>query len=359
MKRIEWIDVVRGMAILLIIIGHSLYVYSFSNLAKVIFAVHVPVFFVLSGYLFKERDWKKTTTGLSTNVLLPYFGTSIIIVAISWIALSFPGIKGLTGFDSLTHAILAALYGIGTPSKLPGSQGLIVPAIGAIWFLLAMFVGNLMFNLTLKVTKRAKAQLVWMLVIAVVLATIGFGTVKFILLPWSINAALISQVFYWFGYALKQYDLVERWYWSYLVGGIILWALSAWSGFFYLNVGFAANPILASLGGMGGSYGLILLAKFIAEKTPRMSWTWLTWFGRESLIVMCFHDVDLDNFKIAGKLFTLSSSHLNNVIGVIIVIIYHVIFVSVVILLIPHLPIVRSVYMHRQFSFGRRKKQPA
>ena len=57
-KRIDWIDIVRAMGMFLIIMGHTLEGYTYSIVGKLIFAVHVPVFFVLSGYLYKEKPVK-------------------------------------------------------------------------------------------------------------------------------------------------------------------------------------------------------------------------------------------------------------------------------------------------------------
>nr|WP_235725545.1 acyltransferase family protein [Liquorilactobacillus sucicola] len=55
MKRIEWIDLTRGLAMLMIVVGHSLYGYTFSFFARVLFAVHVPFFlFFLDIYLNKK-----------------------------------------------------------------------------------------------------------------------------------------------------------------------------------------------------------------------------------------------------------------------------------------------------------------
>ena len=53
-KRIEWIDYCRGLAILMMIAGHSLGNTS-PYIANFIFAVHMPIFFVLSGILLKEK----------------------------------------------------------------------------------------------------------------------------------------------------------------------------------------------------------------------------------------------------------------------------------------------------------------
>ncbi|MFT8500298.1 MAG: acyltransferase family protein, partial [Liquorilactobacillus satsumensis] len=58
MKRIEWIDIARGLAMLMIVAGHTLFGFTFSPVARMIFAVHVPIFLVLSGYKFNERKLK-------------------------------------------------------------------------------------------------------------------------------------------------------------------------------------------------------------------------------------------------------------------------------------------------------------
>ena len=55
-KRIEWIDIARGFAILFVIIGHSLGNYFSSYFANLIYVFHMPIFFVLSGYLYKRKN---------------------------------------------------------------------------------------------------------------------------------------------------------------------------------------------------------------------------------------------------------------------------------------------------------------
>ena len=59
-KRIEWIDICRGLAIILVIIGHSnLETGMAFNLKSIIYSFHMPLFFVLSGYLFYNIKDKK------------------------------------------------------------------------------------------------------------------------------------------------------------------------------------------------------------------------------------------------------------------------------------------------------------
>ncbi|GAB6093636.1 acyltransferase family protein [Furfurilactobacillus curtus] len=373
MKRIEWIDLTRGIAMIMIIIGHSMYVYSASGLVRLFFAVHVPIFFVLSGYLFKRRSWSRLLKGLMGNILLPYFGTVLIIMFLSWLAPGLPGWVGIKGLGSLSKAALAGIAGVGTSlpvskAALVGISGvatpvpfifnhnLSVPAIGVIWFLLAMFLGNLIFNGLLNIRRYFKCSDMVLFLLSIVLTGMGFGLTKFGVLPWSLNAALVSQSFYWFGFWLRQTNLMDTWCkhsWI-LVVAVILWGLSAWIGPFYLNIGFAANPFFAVIGAMGGSFTIIIFAKWLSN-FDRKRLSWLTLFGKESLIVMCIHMIDLDNLKLGDFIFAHSNALFGPLLAVILVILYRILLTTVAVYLIPHLPWIRSVYMHRQFPFKRKK----
>lgn len=53
-KRIDYIDIVKGITIILMIIGHV------SNIPTIlrtfIFSFHMPLFFIISGYTFKKKN---------------------------------------------------------------------------------------------------------------------------------------------------------------------------------------------------------------------------------------------------------------------------------------------------------------
>ena len=54
-KRIDWIDTTRGIAIILVVLGHCIG-YVDSTVNKVILAFHMPLFFFLSGCCAKKND---------------------------------------------------------------------------------------------------------------------------------------------------------------------------------------------------------------------------------------------------------------------------------------------------------------
>ena len=113
-------------------------------------------------------------------------------------------------------------------------KSLTINAIGAIWFLLAMYFGNIIFNILIKSSRGN------LFVSGVVATAITFGGFYLsdmgILLPWSLNAAMASQLFYYGGYLIRKFDLIEKYGISGSIVGIALWMISAQSGFLYLAV---------------------------------------------------------------------------------------------------------------------------
>ena len=52
MKRIEWVDIARGIGIILVILGHI----GIGKVGKFIYSFHIPLFFFLSGFCFSGNN---------------------------------------------------------------------------------------------------------------------------------------------------------------------------------------------------------------------------------------------------------------------------------------------------------------
>lgn len=343
-RRIDWIDIVRAVGMFLIIMGHTLETYTFSIVGKLIFAVHVPVFFVLSGYLYKEKNLKKILKDGSVNLLLPYLTTAIIVVIITRFNSIFP--NWIYNLD-LHDFGLATFYGSGTTLAPFWNEKTTINAIGAIWFLLAMYFGNIIFSIIMKRSRN--------LYISGVLATIitfsGFYLSNMrIWLPWSLNAAMASQLFYYGGYLIRKFDLIEKLNVVGCLGGFGLWGASAFSGFLYLNIAYADSPILAVFGGIGGSFTLMYLAKLLCE--TKFDWNMVQYYGQMSLIVLCVHLIDLNSLAISGKIYgSLVQMTGSQFFAVSIEILYRFLMTVIGIIVIPRVPFVRSCYLGRKYPF--------
>lgn len=54
--RINWIDFAKGVAIILVVIGHV--IPESINLFGFIYAFHMPFFFIMAGYLLNTEKWR-------------------------------------------------------------------------------------------------------------------------------------------------------------------------------------------------------------------------------------------------------------------------------------------------------------
>ena len=87
-KRIRWLDVAKGLAIILVVLGHAASPLAASNiLAKFIlnltYTIHMPVFFYLAGlandsFSKKNLSIHKQIQSKFIRLLVPYFTFSII-----------------------------------------------------------------------------------------------------------------------------------------------------------------------------------------------------------------------------------------------------------------------------------------
>jgi len=76
-KRIQWIDLCKAIGIYLVVLGHFLPVGT--PLKIIIYSFHVPLFFILSGFLLKtERGWVSQVFRRARLLLLPYFGFAAV-----------------------------------------------------------------------------------------------------------------------------------------------------------------------------------------------------------------------------------------------------------------------------------------
>ncbi len=75
-KRIEFIDISKGIGILLVIIGHM---NINQSLLQYIMSFHMPLFIILSGMTFNHHKIKHNISAL----LIPYFTMGFIMISLN------------------------------------------------------------------------------------------------------------------------------------------------------------------------------------------------------------------------------------------------------------------------------------
>ncbi|WP_137625015.1 acyltransferase family protein [Lactiplantibacillus pingfangensis] len=349
MKRIRWIDTVRGIAILAVIVGHSLQQTDNGLLNQYIYAVHMPIFFILSGYLYREKGYKREFTNGLKNLVVPYAFTALMVIILGLLTpYSFHILKAQ--FPDFQSAIKGSLYGAGDVGKYAFFQN--IQPIGAIWFLLAMFLAIQIFNVLMRITKDVYHREFVRFVFFSTCGVVGFEIGQVYLLPWSLNAAFLVQVFLYMGYLMKKWRLPYKISWLLLLISFGLWTVSASQGFLSVVTTRSPNMLVSIVGAFGGAVCLIQFGKWLSRFKKMGSF--LQKCGHYSIIIFCFHLIDLDAFNVGGVL----AARMNNSVGpnvaAIIVIVYHLIIPLMAMYTIKWVPIVRSIYLSREYPFLKR-----
>ncbi|RMW41841.1 acetyltransferase [Lactiplantibacillus pentosus] len=361
-KRIEWIDIAKGIAILAVVVGHTLGPYNGQFFGSLIFAFHMPIFFILSGYLYHPRPPIQECRRGVVNLLLPYLATAVLVLVVSAVARWLPHNPVLLAyFPNWQTGLLAAVYGAGSPVFNPWHWQ--VQPIGAVWFLLSMFIAIQLFNgwmaLTARYAQRTRQDLArGVIVIALAISGGVLGQIAY--LPWAFNAALLAQAFLYAGYLVRQTNLLQRMPAPWYLLLTFMWLLSAFQGYFALTVPVSPNLLISVMGGVAGSLCVIRFSEWLSQHAARSVVQGLKRYGQLSLVVLCFHLIDLDVIGLAGWVNGLVLPHGGPLIATVATIGYRIAFVTLAMWAIPHLPVLRACFLPRQYSFKwlqRREKQ--
>jgi len=182
--RMNDIDILKGIGIILMVIGHMHYWPAFN---KFIFGFHMPLFFWISGYLYrKPNDLLTYIRRKARTLLVPYFTVGLGYSLIDW-ARSKWDFKQLM-FD-LKGVLVKTTYDL--------------PVESALWFLFALFWVELMYAALDIVVRNRRIQAV----VIVAVTIIGCCWTRwFHYLPWGINSAMSALGFFALGCQFRRQD---------------------------------------------------------------------------------------------------------------------------------------------------------
>lgn len=278
-QREQWADVARGMGIIAVVAGHTFA--PTSNATQWIFAFHMPLFFILSGYFFSIRGGFKVTAARRAKALLvPYVATVAIYLIYTVLVLGRP--------QHIESWIASLMYASGKEIQ----QFPAIEPIGPMWFLPALFAASLIaYGIESMFGKWAGKLLGIGLAVA---AGIAIG--RYIFLPLSIDVALVVQLYLFFGLAARRQQWIDsaqrlalaKW----LVLGLCAIALvvERYDVVTSLNNRDYRHFAVQVAGAIGGSVLVIWAATVIARH--RLAAVPLAYIGRAAIVILCFHVVD-------------------------------------------------------------------
>lgn len=161
----EYIDIARGIGIVMVVLGHSITKdiaaenAGFYLLRNVIYIVHMPLFFVISGFLFQYNKKKYMKYSKSRYVrkkfsalMIPYITYSILVYAIIYVGTNMNKVGGILLEQGYYKPSLSEfLLSVGTYIKHQD---------GHLWFCYVMFVVLVINRLLIRVNVSVTAILV-------------------------------------------------------------------------------------------------------------------------------------------------------------------------------------------------------
>ena len=285
-KRIDYIDVAKGIGIVMVVMGHNDFALISPFAHKLIYSFHMPMFFFMSGMFFKpDMPFWAFIQHRYNRVLRPFLLTILLIYFAS---ISFSKVSLLMASRRLLKAMYANGY------YLDWVQ---------LWFLPHLFVVSLFAYLFFQAMRRSGVhRLRWVILpILYVVGVLGitlfypfevnvmgreytvFG------LPLSLDLVFVSGFFFILGFELnrKQNDALFENPLTLLISGSTL-ILLVW--YFPARIDFntrqfsslAINTAEALLG--------ILFILAISKQLERVSWlsSLFRYIGQASLVILIF-----------------------------------------------------------------------
>jgi acyltransferase len=251
MNRDAGLDSVRVLGIIAVVAGHVWW--DDAVVRQVIYTWHVPVFFFLSGYLWKDRaaDGSARTTRSELKSRMK----TLAVPYLSWLALiSVFYIPWLFVADRATVRYIAGPFIGGAYSAKPYS---------AFWFLTALFFAALLY----RALHRFPGWVPWAISAAgLALAHFAPGLVKAV--PLSIGISCGALVFILLGRAARRLETRIRHRLPYAVSLIVVAAAMVFLGSDGLDMKQAdfGYPFVGVLVATALSWGLVMFAQ-VAAKT--------------------------------------------------------------------------------------------
>lgn len=268
--RLDWLDVAKGYGIVMMIIGHL----HFDTLKLYFYTCHMPLFFFLSGYVFRPYDswhtfWRKKVRSL----LIPYFFYGLVqlpfyfFYTVGWSKLNAAFVWG-----KIVDFLLQRRFWL-------------------FWFLTCLFLVEIVFYFLVHYLKNS----LWLAAAVIALAVISltYYAAGGKPLIWNLDAVGTALPFYYLGFLFRRLHLPvcrpwqrRAWCWFALLLLVDYLCLRTNQYFgqttlemYNSHYGF---PPITYLGAVAGIGAIVIFSQFF---TPRL----IRYFGRHSLYYFAWH----------------------------------------------------------------------
>ena len=276
-SRIDYLDVAKGIGIILVVWGHIVPVTY--GIGLYIFSFHMPLFFLTSGILFYYKQNWRTDSFLTSlrskikGILYPYIVFGVLTAAIYFVC------------GDRTTALQKLIVTL-------DCEGAMI-----LWFLPVLFVAEMLFILIAKYVKNIK--IIFLIIAAMIAISFFFKTNayesidNFILknamrFLYLLGKSVLACIFLFAGYAFAwiRERLRSRLllYWILMIASFAANIICFRFNFVDVHSLTIGNPLLFYLNALTGSFSIVAVSDLLLRHM-----TVLAFFGKNSLLVFATH----------------------------------------------------------------------
>lgn len=249
-ERLSWLDILKGIGIILVVIGH---IYSNRTVSNWLYSFHMPLFFLAAGWVYKEKTVITDIKRRIQTIVVPYFSFGLLVL-LYWQVIE-------RRFRDSDMSFMDSLLGLftGCYDNLDFNVHL--------WFLPCFFVTVVLFNILANLGGKKIAY------IASALMSLIYVVFPMPELFWGLNRVFKYIGFYAVGVFLarRETKIVDRKI-GVGVAAIVLLAVN-----FFLSLHNLTTGVMWFVTALIGVAALILISQLINENKI------LQYFGRISL----------------------------------------------------------------------------
>ena len=294
-QREKWIDLVKCVAIIIVMLNHSQLAAPQVRFWGGMF--FVPVFFILSGFTHgsREESYLSFLKRKAKRLLIPYITANGILFVFFFIKDVFMADGNLSDmFWDIVGIFYARnqLFATGTQTLFfPGFDGnvyLYGMLNSPTWFLPALFLTMAVFEAIFRLTKRDGRRMLLIAVILLCMANL-YHYLFPILLPWSLDSVPYFLIMFMWGYFMRKKQFMNyfdkhKWILLILFGAFLVLAIVNGSANYSIG-DYGKSTMMALYNALVSSTLLMYLARKAEKFIPHF----LAAIGQQTLFLLCYH----------------------------------------------------------------------
>ena len=289
-KRVEWIDFAKGIAIILVIIGHTVSVGKYGSIIRgMIFSFHMPLFFILSIMTYRcSRSYEEYARKIRTS-LKHLIYPAVLMITLNNVILAIRNPSFIVDVEWWRDRIYSFIFSSGVELTFNNYH---VSAVGIPWFFFALFIGRSIFDYIH--LQFSDGQLS---VISIIIGILGVCISTYQWLPFSLDIALSIMPFFYVGYKMKTMNMsssVKKCFiWGAIWLGTLALAFNDYNVWTYMELAarrYNFIPI-CYITAIAGTIFVIQFSIIVCSHTKNVKKLFL-YFGKNSLYLLCIHIMD-------------------------------------------------------------------